>query len=571
MKAVWRVAVAALAVASLAGCADIPTTGTVGSGVTIAQNAQDFTLDYIPQGPTAGATPGEILRGFIEAASSPRDDYAVARKYLTTGLQRSWNADDSVTIEGGQDYRRMSENGWELSVTPVAQVDSTGAYHEADSKKPVLLQYRLVKDHGQWRISQAPNGVVLDMPTFDTVFTARPLYFFSPDFAFAVPDLRWFPARVSTPTRIVRALLAGPSKWLSGGGVVTAFPQGTKLAVDAVPTNNGRAAVNLNDAAGGADRLSLERMKYQLQRSLLDGVTVGSVQVLINGRIQPDIPDLGAASLPISDPQVDPRPMIEKHGAFGFSNGEGVAQIPGLSHAVSALGPRAVCVSADQHSAAVLTGDGVYFVRDAGDAMRVDTRRGLLAPTLDPRGYVWSVPENAPGHITVTSTQGKTEGKHTSVRAAWTGVSTIRSLQVSRDGTRALAVLGVGSRTLLVVAAVIRDKSGVPTSLGQPLTLTTGPGAVLSATWVDELTVASLSEVAGSGKIKASTEVTTQVIGGQSQSEAGPAQARTIVGGAAPALWVRTANGSLQTVSGTGWQERATGVQVLAIQQGAPR
>ena len=83
---------------------------------------------------------------------------------------------------------------------------------------------------GQWRISELPNGIVLSRDNFENSFSEYPLYFFDPDFRYLVPDVRWFPNCSGTVAdRIVNALLAGPSNWLQGGVVTTAFPADVKV------------------------------------------------------------------------------------------------------------------------------------------------------------------------------------------------------------------------------------------------------------------------------------------------------------------------------------------------------
>jgi hypothetical protein len=83
---------------------------------------------------------------------------------------------------------------------------------------------------------------------------------------------------------------------------------------------------------------------------------------------------------------------------------------------------------------------------------------------------------------------------------------------------------------------------------------------------VDQLTVAMLAQSA-----TGETTITTEQIGGISQSVSGPADATSIVGAAgAPAYWLRTSSGSVQAASGTGWQERVGKVSVLATQMGTP-
>jgi len=108
----------------------------------------------------------------------------------------------------------------------------------------------------------------------------------------------------------------------------------------------------------------------------------------------------------------------------------------------------------------------------------------------------------------------------------------------------------------------------VPERLGEPLELGSLGGArPASLAWVDELTVAVLTASADG-----ETTIRSQVVGGQAHSLAGPGGGRTIVGGGGiPPYWVLTADGSLQAARGTGWQERAAEVSLVAGQLGTPR
>ncbi len=198
IRALAAAVVVALALV-LSACASIPDGGPVRQGGPVAQVDDPLDLDFNPSKPEKGASQQRIVQGFIDAASSPKNNFQIAREYLTSAMAASWNPDDSVTVDDGRN-RTYDHDGdqWSVEVNPVASVDSVGAYHPATTRAPIGLRYELVKQDNEWRISVAPNGVVIDDPTFRAVYTQQTLYFYSPDFAFLVPDARWFPARVAT-------------------------------------------------------------------------------------------------------------------------------------------------------------------------------------------------------------------------------------------------------------------------------------------------------------------------------------------------------------------------------------
>ncbi|HKH07639.1 MAG TPA: hypothetical protein VKA62_01720, partial [Agromyces sp.] len=84
-------------VATLAGCASIPTSGGVQQGP--ARQDQQVDLDVLVDGPQKGATQAQILQGFIDAAASPRNNYQVAREFLTDALAAEWQADAGGTVD----------------------------------------------------------------------------------------------------------------------------------------------------------------------------------------------------------------------------------------------------------------------------------------------------------------------------------------------------------------------------------------------------------------------------------------------------------------------------------------
>jgi hypothetical protein len=570
MKKMTRVlaTLTAVALVVLTGCATIPRSGPIEQGGPIKGQDNGFgPVDYLPSGPLKGATQKEILRGFVDAAVSPQNGFAIAQEFLTPKFASSWNPDASVTIDTGTGRvdSVIDNSHLQLSVEPTAFVDSDGNYSRSQSSSALTQPYTFEKVDGQWRISKAPDGVVIDSTRFPNVFSAHTLYFYSPDFRYLVPDERWFPSRSSTQTRVVKALFSGPAKWLAGA-VVTAFPQGTKLAVDSVSVRSeGRAEVPLNSAANGANGVSqttLQRMKLQLTRSLVNVPNVSDVAISIAG-VERSIADLGSDA-PIQDPVVDANALVQKGNAFGFLSGSTVSPVANISDKVVALDPTAVTLSAARDTAAVLAARGVYDVRASVDTPKlVDARPGLIAPSLDNNGFVWSVPGNDPNAMHVAGP----DGTSSVVTAAWPDASGIRSIAVSRDGTRVAALVQSGGQQHVMTAGIVRGDDDRPDRLTEPVDFGIVEGKnARSLTWLDELTVASLS-TDGNGE----TTIASQVIGGEASASAGPTSGDVLVGGnGVPPYWVLASGQSLEGPRGTGWQQKSAGIALLATQLGRP-
>ena len=213
-------------------------------------------------------------------------------------------------------------------------------------------------------------------------------------------------------------------------------------------------------------------------------------------------------------------------------------------------------------------------MRPAATAVVLDTRPNLIAPSLDVFNFSWSVPASAPTQLSAWGS----DGRQFPVAVPWTGASGIRSIKVSHDGSRLLAIIetktGTGAAAIteqsLVVAPIIRGDNNVPVRLGSALTLAVPPGTLVDAAWVDATTVISLAS-AGLGSSFVTSNLLTQVIGGKSQSVVGFSQGTPVsIGGGNTLGQVRIllADGKLLTLrNATIWLSTFSGVQVLATQQ----
>ncbi|WP_440708569.1 GerMN domain-containing protein [Herbiconiux sp. YIM B11900] len=555
-----------LMLVALTACSGIPRSGPVQPGDAIGTD-DDIDVIFLAADPTKGASQQQILNGFIQAAKSPQDDYAIARRYLAPDAAASWRPNAKTTVDTGtRPTSAQNDSTLQMNVTQVASVDANGSYAQSTTNAPLTLGFGFTQVDGEWRINQLDDGIVIEDLFFDQVFSAHALYFYDPTFTYLVPDLRWFPTSTAVGTRVVKALLVGPSAWLGDGAVVTAFPDGT--TTPAVVTTGGQTQVELSSNILQADATDLQRMRFQLNESLRDLASTSSVAISVDQNIVPipgsDVPP------PDADPRVDARPLVLRDGSLGYLTSSGVTVIPGISDAVEALSPTAVAYSATAESAAVRAADGtVHAVRAPGSpgsasgsgstaTVLLDQRSGLIAPAIDPWGFVWSTPSSNPAAVSAYAPDGTALG----IPSTWDGASGITSLEISRDGTRAVAFLSIDGVPKLVVAAVIRNQDGVPERLGQPVELTSGVGTPLDATWVDQFSVAAVTELS-----TGETRAVAQRLGARSSNLGAPAAAVSMAGGNdLEGLRVLASDGELLQQRGSSWQSSAPGITLLAVQ-----
>lgn len=546
-----KTAIALAAALLLAGCVGIPTSGGVSTGPVI-DDQSDPVLGFIPSDPRPGSAPEEILRDFMQAVRSPAADYQVARKFLTEDLAGSWDPDAGVLIRQGTETTSPGPeaNSLVYAITTRANVNADGEYTESRDAVTSNLTFEFTQENGEWRISQAANGIVLSQSSFRSTFTEQALYFFDPSYRYLVPDVRWFPARQTTPSRVVSALLNGPSSWLQQA-VITEFPTATTLD-SSVTIASGTATVELSVAATSSDAQTRDRMRQQLAATL-DTSTV----VITVGGLPLVMPD--ATSGAITDPPVDGPLVVGTGDEFGFATGTAVTPIPGVTPALLQAGAVGATLGTGGDSAAFLAADGRAYLLPSpeGQVELIDERGGLVTPSLDPLGFAWTA-QATPAASLVTW-----DGSPHPVATTGLPDGRIVSLDVSRDGTRILIYLDTDLGARLVVAGIIRSDN-VPIQLGEIRELPVPASEPVDATWVDERTVAVLSR---SGD---TSPVTLFEIGGPSSLMGQVAGATSIVGGNGGAQGIRvlSADGVVWRPSGSGgWADTGLAASFLATQQ----
>lgn len=549
-------AAALVLVAMLAGCVSIPASGPATQGLALAEDSSGTGFEVNPVGPGKGDSPSAILRGFIAAFQSSTGGYAVARQFLTDAFSAKWDPTQSVQVRTGDPrYVQLGETTIDYSFDASAIIDSTGAYKPTSS--PSTLEFSFVKEGGQWRIGAAPNGIVLFDQSFQRLFAKHPLYFLDPTGQNLVPDLRWFP-NGTAPTRIVAALLAGPPPWLEGA-VRSDFPDGTQLSSGGslVTVDGGVARVDLTKEAQGATATQRQYMLLQLTESLRTVSSITSVAISVEG-IPQSIDDLGSGG-PQADPKVDGQALVLREDQFGFYANGKVAQLAQLGSKVVGLAPTAATLSSDGTSVAVLGRAGVSIVRRPAAPALLDSRPGLISPSLDEDGYLWAVPNGSPNAIRVFDESGAQHDLATKLPEN----AGVVALQISRDGARVAVLLASATGPRLIVAAILRDAKRQPTGFGPSILDEPLQSAdATDLTWVDELTVATLVRMGAQSRVDEFT------IGGQQTSLGTLAGSKAIVGGnGQDGLRVLGDDSALYIYRGSSWQSSRVKVDFIATQR----
>lgn len=529
----------------LAGCVAIPTSGGVHSQV-INSDPDEVPNVPLPEGPVDGQSPLEIVQGFLSAGRGPQGGYQVAEEFLAPGTD--WNGTSRVLVTSSSiNPIQVDDDTFEVTVTVVGEVDSTGHYSTIPSQ-PQTLSYDVADVDGQFRIVRADPGTVVSRNGFDNAFDAYPLYYFDRSFDMLVPDLRWFPVGRSVADRIVDELLAGPTPWLGSGVLTSAFPDGVDGRADyEAPV----VQVTLSADVRAESAATQRRMVQQLEASLDALGNVTDVQVTAGDlALEP----AGGGSEPESAYTVRDTAIGGIDGRFGALAAAGVVPLSTIGIAADELQPTAASLARDRNAVAVLGLGGVSIVEQSGAPILVDGRAGLIAPSLDPHGFVWSVPRDAPGGLVAIGSDGEVHALPLPVDGQ------VVAVEVARDGARLLVALATPNGPRVLVVGIQRGADLVPVAFGAVFDLDV-PGPVVDVAWVDGTHVAVL----WSGQD--GTEVDVLALGGPTES-LGEVDNGTAIAVGSAGIRVLTASGALLRHSDAGgWRDTGVTASFLGTQQ----
>jgi hypothetical protein len=473
-----RALIAIALVVTLTGCATLPVSGPVRIGPDLATPTDGNSFYYSPASPVDGATEAEILSGFISAGTAPQNDYAIAREFLDESIRANWNPNQELLIQRSSPKITLTDNGLALvEVEVAARLDVNGRYETLPAGSTRVLEYGFTELSGQVRIVSAPDVTMVIRPVFDVVFKSYSVYFLDKSKTTLVPELRWFPANPATGTKLVNALLAGPSSWLEPA-VVSAIPTGTVLSIDAVTVQQEIALVDLSARALVAGLSDRSLMKAQLVATLSQLPTITEVAISIE-RSEQDIPD---SQVQLVDQSSGTLLAVGETGLLALAGANTDSFAKGLSF-FSTRSVSKLAASITGNKLAVLTESGVSetVLSAPGSSVEVvDTRSSLAGLVYDSLEYLWLA---GGSQVSVNSLP---------LQASWLAGQSIVDFALSPEGSRVALVVANDVGNQVLIAPVIRNETGVPIKLATPIAIASDIDSPEKLAWFDNVTVAIL-------------------------------------------------------------------------------
>ncbi len=480
----------ALALGLLGGCLSLPEAGTVSTSPgqePVEQGAGSF--DYTPSGPRPGSPPLQIVQDFLLAMQASPQSTAVARKFLADEAKPGWSPEKATLIYGSKDVSSRRD-AIDVSLVGTAQLDDRGTWlGSVGGGGGVKYHFELVRERGEWRISNPPDALLIPRTHFETRYQQFFVYYFDPTAHVLVPEPTYLPRGEQAATMLVHLLLRGPASSLDEV-LRTFIPGGTEYVLSVPVSPAGVAEVELNQQFLQLNARDRQMALAQLAWTLRQVSGLESMRVTVGGS-PIDIPGAGSPQSVSSWAEFDPSIHWASQELFGIREGNVVALGPEGGEVVGRFGAqdsglRDIAVDLEAENVAGVTQDGRTVLlaprgRTRGDApgpeeTDVAYSRGtdLLRPAWDVFDELWLVDRTSKGAAVSIVKDGVT----TRLDAPGLEGEDVSRFVVSRDGSRLVAVVAGRSGDHLVVARVLRTQAGKALGLTRAVDLPLAQGGV---------------------------------------------------------------------------------------------
>ena len=581
--------VAVVVAAALSACGGLPEVSAVQQGSLVGEPAVQ-PVRVQPDGPTPGATPDQIVRGFLRAGAGAGfdDDHAIARSFFAPNVKDDWQPDSGVEVYDdftALKFELLTPTTVRVTASIVAEIDSTGRYRETPAGTSAQATFGMQKLAVGWRITlpQKGFGLWLSASDLDRIYRPFTIAYVSTTARTIVGDRRWFPITSGLATTLARAQLEPVPSYLSGAAQ-TGVPTGTVLVVDAVPIQSGRAVVDLSAAASSADPDLRRAMWAQFVATLMQvpSVTAVSLQVQGAGLELPGRPDRASepttlgyqteSAVPAKDAILRVGSNLSRVSPDRPSNQDlprkgsplpAAATLPKIptgwvSLALSWDGREIAGIGGDHSDLARWQGIRIFQLTEFGSA--------LTKPSYDSLNGLWvagQVGSTARVWVIDTSPSPMEKATPRPISAPWLVKRTVVALRVASDNQRVALITTdrTGGDVQLVIAGVVRSAGGVAVSLAaEPLRVGWTLTAASDVAWVDDSTLVVV------GRVSPKDPVGPQLveIGGKVTPLSPVAGVRLVTStGGLRGVVVITDRGKVLTRAGNGWQELQTGTDFL--------
>jgi hypothetical protein len=460
-------------VAVLAGCAGIPTSGSV-ERVEDESGLGESTVRYTPAGPSPGGTEAQIVRGFLDAMLAYPVSHRVAAEFLTPEAAQQWRPGQGTTVYTEAAIFSGSVGTGRIDLDTDVRLDEQGRLTPAEGARRVELDLQRID--GQWRIATPPDGVLVSRDWFDDYVRAFDLYFLDPGGRHLVP----VPVHEVVGDQLATSLMTGLAIGPRGGstpGLTTAVPSVEELRAS-VPVVAGVAQVDFSTRVGELSTATQKRISAQVAWTLRQLPAVTELQITGDGTVV----------APTGDPVQDAGGWAsfgpDKSRRWAIVVADGVVQQVGPR----SREPLAGEWGQDDGGARMVTAGDERVAGVWRDRARVTTATGaeditgdrFVRPVVDIDGTAWLV-DRAEGRARVRVHDG---GEFSEVFSP--GLPEVSSFAVSPDGARYAATAG----GRLLIGGVERSDGRV-VGLTRPSRLPT-EAAARQVVWADGSRVAHL-------------------------------------------------------------------------------
>jgi hypothetical protein len=512
------------AAAGLSACAGLPSSTDVQQGSLVGEPALQ-PVRVQPDGPAPGATPEQIVRGFLRAGGGAGfdDDHAVARSFLARSIKDQWQPDSGVTVytdDSGLKVEPLTPSTIRVTASVVAEVDSSGRYRETPAGTSAHAAFGMQKLGGSWRISSPPKGfgLWLSADDMDRNYRSFTVAYVSKVSQTMVVDRRWFPITSGLATTLARAQVAPVPEYLNGAAR-TGIPAGTTLAVDSVPVQSGTAIVDLSAYALLADPDARRAMWAQFVTTLTQVASVSGVSLVVNGTGL-DLPDTPGQVSTLTSLGYQSQDSVSVETAI-LRNGSEMSRVssdrpleqdqpvPPKMPAASTILPNIppwwidLALSWDGQEIAAISADHSALARWQWDRHFQLAKFGsdLTRPSYDSTNGLWVAGEAGGAARVWVIDMSQTPMEKAIPRVIpvpWLANRTVLALKVATDNQRVALITSdrSGRDVQVLVAGITRSASGAPVSLAaEPLRVGWTLTAATDLAWVDDSTLAVVGRV----------------------------------------------------------------------------
>jgi len=389
-------------------------------------------------------------------------DYATAREYLTEEASLRWQPSESqVLIYASGTTPRVTGNQVTMSGAVIGYLRSD--YSFLGSPDPTWNHdFGMVKEDGEWRISNPTDGLALSQYMFSQTFMRIDTYFFPTSGLTLVPDPRYVHRGAWDRTMAAHLAVDGPSEWLSRI-IDSSIRDGISVEDSVTLAPGGIADIPLSGKAMTLTPNDATTLAIEIAATMRNVPGVNRIRLFSNGVLL----NLAGASEDMSIPVS----LANNYDSAGTTSAENLSLIhndvvasmvdqdPILTPGDWGTTPRVIqsfAVSRLRNEVAAVTPKGLLVgVRGGELPQLLLPGSDLLRPQYDLRGNIWAI-SNKDLTTTVTMINGDTQ---IPIDASALDGMAIQGFQLAPDGRRIVMVRqvdlpGEGSRKEIGIALI---------------------------------------------------------------------------------------------------------------------